>query len=102
MRRAVVFPDSWSDSISDGCCSGLATLSTDRGQFERAASLVGAAEAIMEAQHMAWPPDERPHDERMLASLPEAMGSAEFEGARAAGRSMTSSEAVDFALASGG
>jgi tetratricopeptide (TPR) repeat protein len=78
--------------------SGLAAISTDRRDFERAAILVGAAEAIMEAQHMAWPPDERPHYERMLAVLPKAMGSAEFERARTAGHSMGSSEAVDFAL----
>ncbi len=78
--------------------SGLAAIATDRREFERAATLVGAAEAIMEAQHMAWPPDERPHYERMLAVLPEAMGSAEFDRARAAGHAMASSEAVDFAL----
>jgi tetratricopeptide (TPR) repeat protein len=78
--------------------SGLAAIATDRREFERAATLVGAAEAIMEAQHMAWPPDERPHYERMLAVLPEAMGSADFDRARAAGHSMASSEAVDLAL----
>ena len=59
--------------------SGLAAIATDRGDFERAATLVGAAEAIMDAQHMAWPPDERPHYERMLATLPEAMGADGFE-----------------------
>jgi tetratricopeptide (TPR) repeat protein len=78
--------------------SGLAAIATDRREFERAATLVGAAEAIMEAQHMAWPPDERPHYERMLAVLPEALGSAEFARARAAGHSMAPGKAVDFAL----
>jgi len=78
--------------------SGLAAIATERGEFERAAMLVGAAEAIMDAQHMAWPPDERPHYERMLAVLPDAMGSGEFDRARAAGHSMASSDAVDFAL----
>ena len=78
--------------------SGLAAIATDRRAFERAATMVGAAEAIMEAQGMAWPPDERPHYERMLATLPHAMGSAEFDRARAAGHSMASSEAVHFAL----
>ncbi len=52
----------------------------------------------MEAQHMAWPPDERPHYEHMLAVLPDALGSTAFEQARAMGRSMTSSEAADVAL----
>jgi hypothetical protein len=80
--------------------SGLAAIATERRAFERAATLVGAAEAIMDAQHMAWPPDERPHYERMLVVLPEAMGSAEFDRASAAGRAMTSSQAVDFALGS--
>ncbi len=79
--------------------SGLAAIATERRDWERAATVVGAAEAIMETQEMAWPPDERPHYERMLAVLPAAMGSAEFDQARAAGRSMTSGEAVEFALA---
>lgn len=78
--------------------SGLAAIAAERREFERAATLVGAAEAIMEAQHMAWPPDERPHYERMLATLPEAMGAGEFDRARSRGHSMASSEAVDFAL----
>ena len=81
--------------------SGLAAIATDRGEFERAATLVGAAEAIMEAQHMAWPPDERPHYERMLADLPEAMGRTEFDRAGAAGRSMTASEVVMSAMGTG-
>jgi tetratricopeptide (TPR) repeat protein len=78
--------------------TGFAAIATDRGQFERAATLVGAAEANMEAQGMAWPPDERPHYERMLAVLPEAMGSAEFERARLAGHAMAGSKAVEYAL----
>lgn len=78
--------------------SGLASIATERRQFERAAILVGAAEAIMKAQHMAWPPDERPHYERLLADLPEVMGSEEFEQARGRGQSMAAGEALDFAL----
>ena len=38
---------------------------------------------------MAWPPDERPHYERLLAVLPEMMGTAEFARARATGRALT-------------
>ncbi len=78
--------------------SGLAAIATERGHFERAATLVGAAEAIMEAQHMAWPPDERPHYERLLTDLPTSMGSDGFDRARSRGRSMSASEAVAFAL----
>lgn len=79
--------------------SGLAAVATERRAFERAATLVGAAEAIMEAQQMAWPPDERPHYERMLERLPEALGSAAFERARAAGQAMSVEQAIDFARA---
>jgi hypothetical protein len=47
---------------------------------------------------MAWPPDERPHYERLLTVLPEAMGAEVFDEARDRGRSMTLGDAVAFAL----
>jgi non-specific serine/threonine protein kinase len=78
--------------------SGLASIATERGQFDRAATLVGAAESIMDAQGMAWPPDERPHYERLLATLPEVMGSDAFEQTRSRGRAMAVRAAVEFAL----
>jgi tetratricopeptide (TPR) repeat protein len=78
--------------------SGLASIATERGDPVRAAVLVGATEAIMEAQHMAWPPDERPHYERLLATLPVAMDPDEFERLRGRGRAMGVDQAVDFAL----
>lgn len=78
--------------------NSLAAVARDRGELERAATLVGAAEAMMEAQGAAWPPDERPHYEQSVAILTEAMSSAAFERVRAAGHSLTSREAVDFAL----
>jgi tetratricopeptide (TPR) repeat protein len=81
--------------------SGLASIATERGAYERAATFVGAAEALMEAQHMAWPPDERPHYERLLTTLPAAMGADAFEQARASGRSLPTSEAIDLALGRG-
>jgi non-specific serine/threonine protein kinase len=78
--------------------SGLASIATERGDYRRAAILVGTAETIMDTQKMAWPPDERPHYERLLADLPEAMGANGFEAVRRRGRSMSTSEAVAFAL----
>ena len=78
--------------------SGLASIAAERGAYERATTLVGAAEAVMEAQRMAWPPDERPHYERLLATLPESMGEPAFERARASGRSMADADAISFAL----
>ena len=54
----------------------------------------------MDAQGFAWPPDERVHYERTVATLADAMEPAERERFRAAGRAMTPREAVDFALGS--
>lgn len=78
--------------------SGLAATALERGEHERAATLVGAAEAMMDAQKMEWPPDERPHYERLLRDLPVAMGRLEFERARTFGRSLSADDAVAFAL----
>lgn len=81
--------------------NALAAIALDRGDLDRAATLLGTAEAMMEAQGATWPPDERPHYDRTVVSLTEEMGSAEFEMARAVGHSMTSREAVALALATG-
>jgi tetratricopeptide (TPR) repeat protein len=78
--------------------NGLAAVATDRGEYDRAASLIGIADATMEAAGGAWPPDEWQHYERTVATLSEQMGATTFEQARAAGRSMATPEAVEFAL----
>ena len=78
--------------------SGLASIAVERGAFERAAVYVGAAEAMMEAQRMAWPPDERPHYERLLVDLRAAMGEEGSVRLRRRGREMALDEVVDLAL----
>jgi tetratricopeptide (TPR) repeat protein len=78
--------------------NGLAAVARDRGERERAATLIGIADATMEAAGGAWPPDELVHYDQTVAALTEAMGPAEFERARAASRSMTKAEAIAFAL----
>lgn len=80
--------------------NGLAASIANRGEFERAAALIGAADATMRAVGGAWPPDELVHYQRTVATLAEAMGPAAFERARTVGNSMTTSEAVEFALGS--
>jgi len=77
----------------------VAQVSAERGDFQRAATIVGAAEAMMEAQGATWPPDERPHYDRTVAQLTGAMGSAEFERARASGQSLATYQAIELALA---
>jgi non-specific serine/threonine protein kinase len=78
--------------------NGLAAVARDRGELDRAATLIGVADATMEAAGGAWPPDELVHYEQTVATLTEAMGSAAFERARARGHSMTTPEAIAFAL----
>jgi tetratricopeptide (TPR) repeat protein len=78
--------------------NSLAAVAAERGESERAATLIGAAEAMVEAQGAAWPPDERVHYEATVAAVGAAMGSETFERARSAGRSMSSAEAIDYAL----
>jgi tetratricopeptide (TPR) repeat protein len=78
--------------------AGLAAIALERGDHARSAKLVGAVEGLMEATQMAWPPDERPHYERILAELPKAMGRGEFERMRKVGLLMPPAEAVALAL----
>jgi tetratricopeptide (TPR) repeat protein len=78
--------------------SSLAAVAVERGEHERAATLIGSAETMMREQGTEWPPDERPHYERTVARLEEAMAPPDFERIRAAGRSLASSDAVAYAL----
>ncbi|HUQ23393.1 MAG TPA: tetratricopeptide repeat protein [Gaiellaceae bacterium] len=79
--------------------NGLAAVAAERGELERAATLIGGAEAMMEAQGAAWPPDERPHYEQTLAKLSEAMSPDDFERLRGRGRSFAARDAVEYAFA---
>jgi tetratricopeptide repeat protein len=78
--------------------NGLAGVALERHDFARAATLIGAAERMMEAQGTAWPPDERPHYERTLATLAGAPGAAEHERQRESGRALSLREAISLAL----
>jgi len=88
------------DFMKPFALSGLAAIATERGAFERGAILIGAAEAMLESQGAAWPPDERPHYEQTLLKLSGAMDPDGFDRRRAQGHAMASSEAVALALGS--
>jgi tetratricopeptide (TPR) repeat protein len=68
-----------------------------RGHLERAATLIGAAEALVEAQGSAWPPDERPHYEAVVAAV-EGSDDEAVARARAEGAALSADEAVAYAL----
>jgi tetratricopeptide (TPR) repeat protein len=77
--------------------SGLAAAAVHRGHLERAATLIGAAEALVEAQGSAWPPDERPHYEAVVAAV-EGSDDEAVARARAEGAALSADEAVAYAL----
>jgi tetratricopeptide (TPR) repeat protein len=78
--------------------NGLAAVKAGQRDFNRAATLIGAADAAMEAAGGGWPPDELVHYQHTVTTLSETMGPASFDRARSAGRSMSTAEAVEFAL----
>ena len=47
---------------------------------------------------MAWPPDERPHYERLLTELPEAMGPADVRAGAVVGAVDGAEQVTAFAL----
>jgi len=91
--------DNWAIPLG---LSGLAAIAAARGETERAATLVGAAEALIAAAGMGWPPDEIVQYEGTVATLTERMGTADYERVRDAGRSLTARAAVDVALGDSG
>jgi tetratricopeptide (TPR) repeat protein len=81
--------------------NGLAAVAADRRDFVRAARLIGIADVTLEAAGGAWPPDERQHYERTVATLIREIGAAGFDRMRSEGRSMTTTDAIEFALGTG-
>ena len=78
--------------------NALAAVAVDRGENERAAILVGAAEAMVEAQAAPWPPDELAQYERTVGALSSSMDANALEFTRATGRDMSRRQAVEFGL----
>ena len=79
--------------------NGLAALAVEVGASERAATLLGAAAAMVEQQGNTWPPDEAPHFRRSRAAAARALGPDRFGRAWSSGRHLPPGQAVSFALA---
>jgi predicted ATPase/DNA-binding SARP family transcriptional activator len=78
---------------------GFASLAARQGQRERAARLLGAAEASREAMdYNWWPPLFRVWPERALADVRAALGEEPLAAAWAEGRAMPLDQAVAYAL----
>jgi len=77
---------------------GMAGVAAATGQARRAARLLGAAEARLEAGASYWNAAESLHLEHTRASAEAQLGEAAFADARAEGRAMTFEQAADYAL----
>jgi predicted ATPase/DNA-binding CsgD family transcriptional regulator len=80
------------------CLEGLADLCIIQRQFEAAACLFGAAEALRDGLGAAPPPVSRTSAEDKLAALPAHLNAATFVAAWAEGRTLTPEQAVAYAL----
>ena len=82
------------------CLVGLAGVAGRQGQPERAARLLGAAEALGEALYEPPRSGSRIHFELYVAAARAQLDEATFEAAWAEGRAMTLEQAVAHALES--
>ena len=95
LRIAVRRGDQW---LIPYVLNGLAGIAVEVGAFDRAATLLGAAAAMVEGQGNAWPPDEAPHFRRSRAAAARALGPERFQQAWSAGRDLPPAQAVSEAL----
>lgn len=79
------------------CLEGLAGVAAHQDEPERAATLLGAAEALRHAMGAVLPPFERLERERLLTEVDEELGAQASADARLRGWAMGETEAVVFA-----
>jgi predicted ATPase/Tfp pilus assembly protein PilF len=80
------------------CVAAFAGLWAERGQFERAATLLGVAEAQLTATGATWWPADRVEFQRNYEFLQERLGEDEFAEAWNSGQSMKLDAALAFVL----
>ena len=79
---------------------GLAAAAVGLHQYERAAKLSGAAEALFELTDYRIPPFDQAEFDHHIQIAREQLGEARFEALAAEGRAMTMEQAVAYALVS--
>jgi tetratricopeptide (TPR) repeat protein len=82
--------------------NGLAAVTAAQGRHERAATLLGLAEALIARAGGEWPADERAQHHGTLVTLSAALSAAALDEARARAAGMSLAEAVAYALAESG
>jgi predicted ATPase/DNA-binding XRE family transcriptional regulator len=78
---------------------GIVDMAATAGQPERAARLLGAADALYERAGIGVPPFDRPNYERGLKAVRTQLGEERFAALRAEGRTWTAERAIDEAQA---
>ena len=78
--------------------NGLAAVTAAKGDLERAATLIGIAESLLEQAGGEWPADEREQYEGALAAIEAGVAPDATEHARMARAQMSMAEGVDVAL----
>ena len=78
--------------------NGLAAVTAAKGDHERAATLLGMAEAFLERAGGEWPPDERQQHAGTVVVLSDALEPTALTRARERGAAMTTGEGVAYAL----
>ena len=77
--------------------NSVAATAAALGRLERAATILGFAEAAIEGAGGEWPPDERQQRDGTIATLEAGLEPGVLEAARSAGRAMGTDEGVAFA-----
>lgn len=80
------------------CLIGFASIANFEKRFERAAQLLGAAEAAGRARRDPVLDFDQAECERLTTALREELGDTQFEMLAAKGRAMSREQAIAFAL----
>jgi non-specific serine/threonine protein kinase len=80
------------------CLEGFAALAAAEGDPERAARLLGAADALLEAMGGEFKPFERLLHDETVAAAQSGLTSHQFAAVLAEGELMSPAEAVEYAL----
>jgi hypothetical protein len=78
--------------------NGLAAVTAAKGRAERAAVLLGAADALMERAGGGWPPDELEQHDQTRAALTRDLPSDRLERATVRGQGLPPGAMVNYAL----
>ena len=78
--------------------NGLAAVTAARGDAERAATLIGMADAMLDRAGGEWPPDERQQHDETLTTLAAALPRDTLTDARARGAGFSVTDGVEYAV----